>query len=63
MDAALGAMAKKSTSGWRKLWSEPGFGVATMVILISLLLFILVPVFIVIIKSIGWGSGQVHFVV
>lgn len=44
-------------SNWRKFWSEPGFGVMTIVIVLSLVLFILVPVLIVILKSIGWGSG------
>ncbi len=46
-------------TSWRKIWSEPGFGIAALIIIISLLIFILVPVFIVIIKSIGWGSGTI----
>lgn len=59
MGVTPGVSAKKLTSSWRGLWSEPGFGIATLIIILSLLLFILVPVFIVIIKSIGWGSGEI----
>ena len=51
--------AKNLTNSWRGLWREPGFGIATLIIILSLLLFILVPVFVVIIKSIGWGSGEI----
>lgn len=59
MSTSSEVLGKRSTSAWQKFWSEPGFGAATMITVASLILFILVPAFMVIVKSIGWGSGEI----
>lgn len=59
MDVGSGVIDQPTRSSWRKIWSEPGFGVMTLVILLSLLLFILVPVLSVVLKSVGWGTGTI----
>lgn len=59
MNTASGVLKRSSRSSRHKIWSEPGFGIAAIIIIVSLLLFILIPVFVVIIKSIGWGSGEI----
>lgn len=59
MNTSLGVLRRSTTNSWKKFWSEPWFGILTVIIIISLLLFILIPVLAVIIKSIGWGSGDI----
>jgi iron(III) transport system permease protein len=43
---------------WKKLWSEPLFAVATIILAISILLFIVTPVLAVLLRSVGVGSGE-----
>ncbi|QHS24569.1 iron ABC transporter permease [Virgibacillus sp. MSP4-1] len=42
---------------WKKFWSEPGFAILTSVLALAILLFIVVPVLAVLLKSFGIGSG------
>lgn len=42
---------------WKKFWSEPGFAILTVILALAILLFIVVPVFAVLLRSFGIGSG------
>ncbi len=42
---------------WKKFWSEPGFAILTSVLALAILLFIVVPVLAVLLRSFGIGSG------
>src|SRR5690625_3317541 len=41
---------------WRKFWSEPGFAILTLILMVAVFLFIIAPVFSVLLKSFGFGS-------
>jgi iron(III) transport system permease protein len=43
---------------WKRLWSEPLFAIVTIIMIVSILLFIVTPVFAVLLKSIGMGTGN-----
>ncbi|HLR01750.1 MAG TPA: iron ABC transporter permease [Virgibacillus sp.] len=49
--------SKPSPGIWRRFWSEPWFAVLTIILALSILLFIVAPVFAVLLKSFGIGSG------
>ncbi len=46
---------------WKRFWSEPVFAIATVILAISILLFIVAPVFAVLFKSIGMGTNELTF--
>src|SRR5699024_6300199 len=52
---------KPSSSVWRRFWAEPWFAIATIILAAAILLFIVVPVFAVLLKSFGIGTGHVTF--
>ncbi|SFB08737.1 iron(III) transport system permease protein [Lentibacillus halodurans] len=41
----------------KKFWSEPGFAILTVILAVFILLFIVSPVFAVLLKSFGMGTG------
>lgn len=45
-------------TGWKKFWAEPGFAILTIILSLAILLFIVVPVFAVLLKSFGFGTGD-----
>lgn len=47
----------KPFSVWRRFWAEPWFAIATIILAVAILLFIVVPVFAVLLKSFGIGTG------
>ncbi len=47
----------RQKSKWQQFWAEPGFAVAAIIVAALLILFILVPVVAVFLKSFGIGSG------
>ncbi|MFA1820019.1 ABC transporter permease [Virgibacillus oceani] len=49
---------KPSLSTWRRFWAEPWFAILTIILALAILLFIVAPVFAVLLKSIGIGSGS-----
>lgn len=42
---------------WRKFWSEPGFAILSILLIAAILIFIVAPVFSVLLRSIGFGTG------
>lgn len=48
------ASFKKS---WKRFWAEPWFAIATIILGASIILFIVAPVFAVLLKSLGFGTG------
>lgn len=46
------------SSMWRRFWSEPWFAIATIILAAAILLFIVAPVFAVLLKSFGIGTGE-----
>ncbi|WP_449354744.1 ABC transporter permease [Virgibacillus natechei] len=52
---------KPSSSMWRRFWSEPWFAIATIILAAAILLFIVAPVFAVLLKSFGIGTGSLTF--
>lgn len=49
--------SKPSFSMWRRFWSEPWFAIATIILAAAILLFIVAPVFAVLLRSFGVGTG------
>lgn len=49
--------SKSSPNLWRRFWAEPWFSILTIILALSILLFIVVPVFAVLLKSFGIGTG------
>lgn len=49
--------SKPSFSKWRRFWSEPGFSIATIILALAILIFIVAPVFAVLLRSFGIGTG------
>ncbi|MCP8615842.1 ABC transporter permease [Salirhabdus salicampi] len=43
---------------WKRLWSEPLFAIATIILALSIIIFIVAPVFAVLLKSFGIGTGD-----
>lgn len=43
---------------WKKFWSEPGFAILSLILIACILLFIVFPVFAVLLRSFGLGSGE-----
>lgn len=43
---------------WKRFWSEPLFAIATIILAISIILFIVAPVLAVLLKSFGLGTGE-----
>lgn len=52
---------KPSFSTWRRFWSEPGFAIATIILAAAILLFIVAPVFAVLLRSFGVGTETLTF--
>ncbi|WP_051681494.1 ABC transporter permease [Virgibacillus alimentarius] len=46
---------------WQQFWSEPWFAIATIILAAAILIFIVAPVFAVLLKSFGIGTGQLTF--
>lgn len=44
-------------SQWKKFWSEPGFAVLSISLILVIFLFIILPILSVLLKSFGIGSG------
>lgn len=44
---------------WKRFWAEPWFAIATIILAIAIMLFIVAPVFAVLLKSFGIGSGAI----
>ncbi|WP_027963768.1 ABC transporter permease [Halalkalibacillus halophilus] len=57
--ASTQTKTSKMISDFRNFWSEPWFAILTLVLAGAILLFIVVPVFAVLFKSFGIGSGEV----
>lgn len=49
---------ESSPSLWRRFWAEPLFAILTIILTLSIFLFIVAPVFAVLLKSFGIGSGR-----
>jgi iron(III) transport system permease protein len=47
---------KPNPSVWKRFWAEPWFAIATIVLAAAILLFIVAPVFAVLLRSIGVGT-------
>ncbi|HLR51629.1 MAG TPA: iron ABC transporter permease [Candidatus Avamphibacillus sp.] len=47
---------KPNPSLWKRFWSEPWFAIATIILAAAILLFIVAPVFAVLLRSIGIGT-------
>src|SRR5699024_9798618 len=58
MEATLPAQRRKP-SIWKKFWSEPGFAILTLILALAILAFIVLPVFAVLLKSFGFGTGTI----
>src|SRR5699024_11542802 len=52
---------KPSFSTWRRFWSEPGFAIATIILAVAILIFIVAPVFAVLLRSFGVGTETLTF--
>lgn len=62
MEASLKKQKQSSyLTNWKKFWSEPGFAILSIILVLSILLFIVIPVFAVLLRSFGIGSGQFTF--
>lgn len=48
---------KKHINNWRKFWSEPGFAVLSIILIMAIFIFIVVPVFSILLRSFGIGAG------
>jgi len=46
---------------WERFWAEPWFAIATIILAVAIMIFIVAPVFAVLLKSFGLGSGQLTF--
>lgn len=53
----LGGFVNYCKKKWKQFWSEPGFAVTAIIVAALLILFILLPVLAVLLKSFGFGSG------
>jgi len=42
---------------WKRFWSEPGFAILSLTLILSILLFIVAPVVAVLLRSLGIGTG------
>src|SRR5690625_1117609 len=49
------------TENWRKFWSEPGFAILSIILIAAIFLFIVLPVFSVLLRSFGIGTGTFTF--
>lgn len=59
MEASLGKQKQHSyLTKWKKFWSEPGFAILSLILIACILLFIVFPVFAVLLRSFGLGSGE-----
>lgn len=54
-------LSKPSSTIWGRFWSEPWFAIATIVLAVAIILFIVAPVLAVLLKSFGIGTGQLTF--
>ncbi|GGB45613.1 hypothetical protein GCM10011409_23980 [Lentibacillus populi] len=52
---------KPSSTIWGRFWAEPWFAIATIVLVVAIILFIVAPVLAVLLKSFGIGTGQLTF--
>ncbi|TFJ92012.1 ABC transporter permease [Lentibacillus salicampi] len=52
---------KPSPGTWRRFWAEPWFAILTIILALAILLFIVAPVFAVLLKSFGLGTGSFTF--
>ncbi|MBY7144650.1 iron ABC transporter permease [Virgibacillus sp. NKC19-3] len=43
---------------WGRFWAEPWFAIATIILAVAIIVFIVAPVFAVLLKSFGIGTGQ-----
>lgn len=46
---------------WERFWAEPWFAIATIILAVAIMIFIVAPVFAVLLKSFGLGTGQLTF--
>lgn len=46
---------------WERFWAEPWFAIATIILAVAIMMFIVAPVFAVLLKSFGLGTGQLTF--
>src|SRR5699024_9830734 len=46
---------------WERFWAEPWFAIATIILAAAIMIFIVAPVFAVLLKSFGIGTGQLTF--
>lgn len=59
MEASLDKQKQHSyLTKWKKFWSEPGFAILSLILIACILLFIVFPVFAVLLRSFGLGSGE-----
>lgn len=49
---------KPSLQVWRRFWVEPWFAILTILLALAIMLFIVAPVFAVLLKSFGLGTGS-----
>ncbi|WP_309228318.1 ABC transporter permease [Virgibacillus saliphilus] len=49
---------KSSSTIWGRFWAEPWFAIATIILAVAIIVFIVAPVFAVLLKSFGIGTGQ-----